>query len=263
MVGAVKMDSQQSLGEMHDPSDPDALITLQLLARGIIQLYRYVGRGGIVGHSDRHQTGSENMPLSLHQAMARLGRQYFSEGHQDRAASVHQLLVDCTTALTDWAPRAVASLAPYQQAVLIDPAYLVPSEDCEAIAEAADGTSLSDLIEHQLHMRLCTMLDSLGNDADRAYTRIREFVGRHGLASRADMAEIANDPELTDDAVSFVKSLYYPVHASHAHNNAVGRCAFCHGLITAEGRCQLDGCCADHPTTQIAEWVPSANAYCA
>ena len=60
--------------------DSEALVTLQLLARGILALYRSVEKGAIVGHTDRMKQGIEGTPLSLLQAMARLGRSY----HQAR-----------------------------------------------------------------------------------------------------------------------------------------------------------------------------------
>jgi hypothetical protein len=74
---------------------PDPLITLQLLASGIVTLYSRVGKGAIVGHTDQHVTGVENTPVALRQAMACLGHLYFAEKRQDQASSVHQLLNMC------------------------------------------------------------------------------------------------------------------------------------------------------------------------
>jgi hypothetical protein len=116
--------------------DAEPLITLQLLAKGILEQYRLVSKGAVVGHTSPRETGSDkNMPLSLHQAMARLGRHYFAEDQEDRASSVHQLLQLCMKPLSAWAPRALGELEKYQNAVLIDPVYLVPNEDCEIIAD--------------------------------------------------------------------------------------------------------------------------------
>jgi hypothetical protein len=57
----------------------------------------------------------------------------------------------------------------YREAILIDPMYRVPNEDCEIIAEEVEGTNLSDLIEHHLHEQLRMTLSKLGHDADVSY----------------------------------------------------------------------------------------------
>jgi hypothetical protein len=66
--------------------------TLHLLAKGIPEQYQRVRLGAIVGHTDDRRTGGENTPLALWQARAQLGRLYFEEGREDRAASFHTLL---------------------------------------------------------------------------------------------------------------------------------------------------------------------------
>lgn len=231
------------------PTDAEPLITLQLLAKGILAQYRQVIKGIVVGHLDRHTTGTDTIPLLLQQAMARLGRHYFMEGQHDQAASVHQLLVLCTTPLHMWAPQVICDLVPYQQAVLIDPVYLVPSEDCESIAEEAEGANLPDLVERYLHEQLRTALTPLGNDADRAYTIIREFIGRHPLATDDELRQLYLNPELPDDTIALVRGLYHPVHRDDAHDGHVRRCAHCAALIGRTGHCRLAGCRAEHSTT--------------
>lgn len=228
-------------------NDPEPLITLQLLAKGIIQQYRLVSKGAVVGHTNDRKTGIENTPLSLQQAMARLGRHYFTEGVEDQAASVHQLLCLCTAPLHMWAPRALIDLHQYRNAILIDPDYLVPNQDCEAIAEEAGGTSLSDLVERYLHESLRTTLTKLGNDADVAYTIIREFVGRHPMATRAELQHLFLNPELTNEVIDFVRSLYLPIHGSYARHGKVQRCAHCQALIGGDELCVLAGCRDDFP----------------
>jgi len=242
--------------------DAEPLITLQLLAKGILEQYRRVGKGAVVGHTDARKTGIENTPLSLHQAMARLGRHYFIEGQMDRAASVHQLLMLCTTPLAEWAPRALGELEKYRDAVLIDPTYLVPNEDCEIIAEEADGTSLGDLVEHHLHNGLRTTLKKLGKDADLAYTTIRAFVGRHPMATTSELQQLYLNQELNDEAIGFVRSLYTPVHAGYARSGQLRRCAYCKALIAEDGMCMLAGCREDHETKDGAS-VPIDMAYIA
>ncbi len=244
-------------------SDSEALITLHLLAKGIVEQYRWTRKGAVVGHTDAARTGTENTPLSLHQAMARLGRHYFVEGKEDRAASIHQLLALCTTPLSTWAPQALADLDRYRDAVLIDPAYRVPNEDCEAIAEEAEGTNLSDLVEHHLHEGLRRRLQKLGADADAAYTIVREFVGRHPMATAGELQRLYSNPELNDEVIRFVHDdLYIPVHADVVSGAKVRRCAYCKALIFPKDGCVLAGCRADHETKDAVP-VPLNEAYLA
>jgi hypothetical protein len=234
--------------------------TLHLLAKGILKQYELVTLGVIVGHTDDRRTGIENMPVALWQASARLGRLYFEEGREDQAASFHALLDHCTKPLRDWAPHAVWSLPEAADAVLIDADYRVPSEDCGGIAQQAPGGNLEDIIENRLHDELTQRLGKLGNDADIAYTAIREFIGRHPLATRAELNGLFAQPELNNAAVEFMQRLYTPVHADFATQGQVHRCHFCRALVSRDNRCTLQGCRHDHPHTKLAESVPLEEA---
>jgi len=237
-----------------------AEVTLQLLAKGILDQYRRVIQGAVVGHADDRRTGIENTPISLRQAAARLGRLYFEEGREDQAASVHALLVLATKPLSKWAPQAIWSLPDATDAVLVDPDYRVPSEDCEVIAQQAEGVTLDDLIENRLHAELSQTLAKLGDDADPVYTSIREFIGRHPLATNRELHGLYARPELPTAAVEFVHSLYNPVHADFALQGQVRRCPFCRALMGRDNRCTLQGCREDHPQMSQAEQVPLDNA---
>jgi hypothetical protein len=234
--------------------------TLLLLAKGILEQYQLVTHGAIVGHTDDRRTGVENTSLALWQASARLGRLYFEEGHEDVAASFHALLDHCTKPLRDWAPRAVWSLPEAADAMLIDGDYRVPSEDCEVIAQQTQGTSLEDLIEKRLHNDLTQTLGKLGDDADAAYTTIREFVGRHPLATSAELNGLYAQPELNNAAIEFVQRLYTQVHADVATQGQVQRCHFCNAPVGRDGKCMLQGCRQDHPHTELAKPVPLEEA---
>lgn len=223
-------------------ADAEPLITLQLLAKGILDQYQRVRKGAIVGHSEARRTGIENTPMSLYQAMARLGRHYFIEGQEDLASSVHCLLELCTKPLASWAPCAVGSLERYKDAVLIDPTYLVPNEDCEIIAAEAEGSSLSDLIEYHLHEELRNTLKKLGAGADAGYTTIREFIGRHPLALESELQGLYLNAELSNEAVAFVRNIYLPVHAGYAVGGRLRRCIHCNALIASDGWCALASC---------------------
>lgn len=258
---------------------PKPIVTLQLLASGIMAQYHLARKGAIVGHTDRRVTGMDNTPETLRQAMAQLGYLYFAEDKDDLAASVHQLLRKCTKSLDTWAPQALLDVQDghYRDAVLIDADYHddpVPSEDCETIvAEIAarqGQVNLSNLLEHELHDQLRDTLKVLSTeDADRVYTEVRKFVGSHPLASDDDFRQLAADQSVPTPAYRFVtQHLYEPVHAwDSPDGQVVRRCAYCNGLITASrtggwarGVCCLPGCRDDNSTTKDAEPIPLAQA---
>ena len=119
-------------GTEHAPTDESrgfATDTVQILAMGLLQQYRAVAEGAVVGATLVDGGSKLNTPLALRQAMARLGRLYFVDGLPDHAASVNNLITLCTHPLATWAPSAVTQLPEYADAVLVDPTYLVPSED--------------------------------------------------------------------------------------------------------------------------------------
>lgn len=240
----------------------EPFVTLQLLARGILELYRDVDHGYIVGYNDPLQ--GHHTPDALRKAMTQLGRAYLTEGSPDQAASIHLLLRQCTTPLDTWAPRSLASLPDYRRTILIDPTYLVPSEDCDEIAAAAGGSHLDDLLERRWHAALMTTLQVQGAAAaDAAYTRVREFIGRRPMTSRAELAAIAQDPELPYEVGAWLTSIYRRAHRSEAREGLVPRCGWCQGKGSLEGHCTLAGCRADHPDAKPTEPLAVAEAWIA
>jgi hypothetical protein len=260
------LDEDRLLRVIADPETPSGRpvleygrITLDLLARGILEQFRLAGDGAVVGHSGNLMPGIPHTAGTLRIAAARLGRLYFEEGREDRAASAHALLRLCTQPLRNWAPAALSGLA--GSAVLIDAEYLVPSEDCDLLARQSDGVNAEDLVEHRLHEELISSLVKLPDrDAATAYTSIREFIGRHALASVAELHGVYARPELPTAAADFVRSLYSPVHAGRAVSGMVTRCRFCRALVDPDGRCRLSGCQEDHPRAQTSEQIPVGDA---
>lgn len=242
--------------------DTEAIITVQHLAIGILRQHRLVRGGAIVGHTGNRSDGVPHTAIELQQAQARLSRYAMLEGSPDQTSSVHSLLRFCMKPLVEWAPQAICAVERYRDAILIDPIYLVPSEECEAIAEEVDASNLSDLIEHHLHSGLQDSLRRLGSDADFNYTHIREFIARHPLATTSELQRIRRNAELSDEAIAFITQIYQPVHAMHAVAGMVHRCNDCAGLITTEGHCILASCAETHPDPQWTE-VPLSDAWIA
>lgn len=237
-----------------------ARVTLELLAQGVIEQHRRVREGRTIGIVRLGQGGAESTPIALRQAMARLGRLYFEDGREDRAASVHELLRQCMSPLSHWAPSALHFLPGLTGSVLIDPDYRVPSEDCEAIGEQAPGTRMEDLIERGLHSRLMSTVERLGSDAADTYTVVREFIARHPLVTEGELRGLTSRPEIPDAAIDFVKSIYIPLHNYHAVNGEFNRCSYCLAPIGRDGRCFLQGCREDHLTARRDQPVRQGDA---
>ena len=237
-----------------------AKVTLDLLAQGVVQQYRQVKRGEIAGFVNHGHPQVNSPPITLRQAMARLGRLYFEDGVEDQAASVHRLLEQCMTPIACWAPSAIIALPEAHDLVLIDPEYRVPSDDCAAIVEDAPGSNLDDLIERRLHETLLSTINRPGVDVNEAYTVIREFIARHPLATGPEFDELRNSPAIPDETFELVQSLYQTVHADHWVSGRINRCYHCNAPISRDGRCFLRGCCEDHPSTTKTEQVDSGDA---
>jgi hypothetical protein len=237
-------------------------ITLRLLALGLLALFRAVTeRDAIVGHMDAQQ---RNTPATLRRAMALLGRHYFEEGQPDVTASVHALIRCAMTPLEEWAPIALRQLPNVADLVLVDPDYVVPTEDCQLIAEEAEGATPDDLVERHLHDQLMESLNRLSGNADRAYTAVREFIGRHPMATRPELRLLTHeDPEWPDEAIAFIQSVYMAVHRGSVAGTGISRCRFCQGLIDRDGRCTLRACREEHSPSESGERVAVEHAFAA
>lgn len=240
---------------------PEAERAVALLARGVLQQFQSVQQGGIVGVTSQFSAGKE-IPLALRQAQAHLARLYLECGLDDRVASVHELLVLCKQPLRAWAPPPIATHEEYADAILIDTDYVVPSEDCEAIAE--QGGHLEDLVERQFHKALMVALEKLP-DEERApaYTLVRRFIAEHPVATHEEWRGIRNDPHLTQETARFFETIYEPAHADIAFGGAVPRCIRCHGYVRRDGSCILASCRHMQKKAGVGERIRVADAFVA
>lgn len=242
-------------------SQSEAERTVALLARGVLQQFRNVQQGSIVGVT-RNVGKLQGTPLTLRQAQAHLARLYLENGLDDQVASVHELLVRCKQPLRAWAPPPIATHEEYADAILIDTDYVVPSEDCETIAE--QGGHLEDLVEKQFHKDLMVALEKLP-DEERApaYTQVRSFIAEHPLATHEEWRGIRNDPHLTQETARFFETVYEPAHADLAIDGAVPRCARCHGYVRRDDSCVLASCRHVQKKAVVGERIHLANAFVA
>lgn len=234
------------------PTDDRELLlgdTVSLLAGAILKQFEATREGQIVGIY-------REIPTEVRQAQAHLARLAFEDGDEDRFASVHDLLTMCRTPMKAWAPTPLASHPAYATVLLIDPEHLVPTEECNQLAE--QGGRLDDLLEKRLHVELMQALDRV-NESERAdaYTLTRRFIAEHPLATHEELALVRNNPHLNPTVAAFLDRVYQPVHGSDTQGGVVARCGHCQGPMTPSGSCRLATCRALHPESVVGDRLPA------
>ena len=227
-------------------------VTLQLLAKGIVTQYQQVRDGAIVG---------TDPPAALQQAMARLSRLYLEEGVEDLSSGIHPLLTRCTTPLSQWAPIGITRIPGADTTVLIDPDYLVPTEECQDIVAETDGSNIEDLLERRLHREMTEAISQPSRNQDHCYSVLREFICRHPLATHDELRGLYSNSRIPTAAIKFAEnSLYVRPHVAFAEHGLIARCFHCRGPISREGHCTLRGCREDYPKTKLTDPVPLDSA---
>jgi hypothetical protein len=217
-----------------------------LLAQGIVRQYeRVLGGREIVRQDDR-------MPPELQAAMCRLGRLYIEEGKPDRAACIHDVLdrARYTLGSSAWnLDLFTAHEFPFRNAVLIDPELRVPTVDCVSIARVSGGVGEDNVIEHRLHAILRDAVERLGPARDRAYTTIRELLGRRSLIGELELTRWVGDQKLTPVHGIF-DEFFEPVADAWLIDGRANCCADCGTLLRPhpdraafpDGHCPLRTC---------------------
>lgn len=223
--------------------------TVSLLAGAILKQFEATREEHIVGIYSE-------IPTELRQAQAYLAHLAFENGETDRFASVHELLALCRKPMSAWAPVPLAGHPGYATAVLIDPEFLVPTEECNQFAE--QGGRIDDLIEKRLHEGLTQALSRITEDERaEAYTLVRRFIADHPLATMEELGRIRKNPRLNPKVAAFLDQVYQPVHVSETRHGQVLRCSHCHGPMTPQGKCRLATCRSLHPVSQTGAALPA------
>ncbi|MFC4454111.1 hypothetical protein [Deinococcus sonorensis] len=226
--------------------------TARLLAAGLLRQFKNTQNGLIVGIISE-------LPRELRQAQTWLARLALRAGEEDRFAAVHPLIHMCTRPMGEWAPAPLAHHPAYRDLVLVDPDYLVPTEECDALA--AQGGRVDDLIESRLHRALMDALSTLpGDEQAGAYTLIRRFIAEQPLATAEELRTLLLDPHLNAPLKSLIHQCYEPVHPSERRGPLVVRCAYCRGPMHPDGRCRLASCRAAHRIPKAGPGVPADTA---
>jgi hypothetical protein len=224
-----------------------------LLAQGILRQYDRVLNNNIVRQDD-------GLPPELQSAMCKIGRIYIDEGKKDRASCVHDLLDRARYSFdsSEWGLTAFQdSDFPFAQAVLIDPDFRVPTQDCSVIAAIPGGFGEANFLEHQFHSRLREAAECFAGRRDEVYTAIRELVGRRSLIGEREFMTWLIENRLTPLQHSILELFFEPLPEPWLINGLANRCGNCGTLMRPhpdtdnfpEGRCPLRQCNSKVPPT--------------
>jgi len=226
--------------------------TVVLLAAGLLRQFKDTQQGKVVGII-------HDLPRELRQAQAWLARLALRAGEEDRFASVHVLIHACTRPMQEWAPAPLATHPSYAETLLVDPDYLVPTEECDQLAQ--QGGRVDDLIESRLHRTLMDALATLPEDEQAGtYTLIRRFIAEQPLATQDELQTLLLDAHLNAPLRALIHQCYEPVHPNERRGRNVIRCAHCRGPMRADGSCRLASCRAMHATPAAGPAIPAERA---
>lgn len=219
-----------------------------LLAQGILRQYDRVisGREIVCQH--------DSMPPELYKAMCKLGRLYIEEGLSDRAACVHDVLERARYSLDsdEWELEIFRQREfRFWKVTLIDPDLRVPTSDCSAIANLSGGFGEDNVIEHRLYTQLRDATERLGSRRQhKAYTALRELVGRHSLIAERQLLDYLVNNDLTPLQGMITDNFFDQVAELWLIDGLAHSCAHCGTLMRPhpnkklfpEGRCPIRLC---------------------
>jgi hypothetical protein len=199
-----------------------------LLAQGILLQYHSIINGReIVRQNDK-------IPHPLHSAMCMLGRLYVEEGKVDRAACVHDVLERARHPLNSdsWGLATFQKQDfPFGKVALVESELRVPTQDCSAIAKISGSFGEDNVIEHQLHGSLRNATEKLGRRRkERAYSVLRELLGRRSLISDRELLEKLTDEQLTPLQETVI-DFFDPVPDVWLIDGFANRCGNCGTLM--------------------------------
>lgn len=223
----------------------DAIVTIRLLAKGIVETARRVADGAIVRQDD--------MPTSLRSGLERLSRHCLVEGIVDHGANVHVLMDLATTPIGEWGISSFSGEFPYVRAILIDRDLGVPSADCLDIGMIS---SEADVYEGIHHRQLREAVRSHGKRADEVYTLVRERLVRKPVDNQKDLMAFLLDSGLAKISDVF-RGWMRPIPlACRFPDGKTRTCAGCGSLLYPTrdtsrfpvGRCRIRACTEVRPT---------------
>ena len=220
-----------------------------LLAQGIIRQYdRVLSEREIVRQED-------SMPSEIYKAMCKLGRLYIEAGLPDQAACIHSVLNCACYSLNHdrWGLDIFCQTDfRFSGVTLIDPDLHVPTSDCSLIANLSGAFGEDNVIEHRLYTRLREATERLSRryQQHKAYTALRELVGRRSLIGERELLDYLVENDLTPLQGMIADTFFDPVPEVWLIEGFAHRCGYCGTLMRPhpdkrlypEGRCPVRQC---------------------
>jgi hypothetical protein len=173
---------------------------------------RYVGDQIGLTREDRH-------------AMALVSRARLSQGLSDIGAEIHEVLAHCLQPLGEWLPLPSIHAERLTAVALLDPDGGVPTREAEELAQRFATATAS--IEELLFSRFQELLAKGSRLAAAAvYTRVREFVVRHPIATHEQLRELLPDVPSTI-GVLIQQEFYEPVPDGWGPHETLTICGHC------------------------------------
>ncbi|WP_296747203.1 hypothetical protein [Mesorhizobium sp.] len=195
------------------------------------------------------------MPETLRRGMALVSAIALRDGYeQDIGAQVNSFTAMACLPVGEWGPIAFAR-CDERAAILVDPGYGTPTEDCLQLANIGDESGIAEDIFHE---RLRTALSAVGAAAPQLYRLVRENIVRQPCRRRSEVLAFAQEvPELAGDLPSFFR----PLPASALHGRTLRICGHCSSpLIPVSdrvsyplGRCAVRECRMSWPEAIVGD----------
>lgn len=178
---------------------------------------------------DRHPGDQVGLTREDRHAMAMVSRARLRHGQIDVGAEIHQLLSCCTRPLGEWLPLPTIHAERLSAVVLLDPQEGVPTSEADELSQRFVSSTAS--IEELLFSRFQEQLAKSSRlAAGTAYTRVREFVVRHPIATRDEVASLSSVLPSTI-AVLINQEFYEPVPDGWSQQGTLAICAHCRNAI--------------------------------
>jgi hypothetical protein len=164
--------------------------------------------------------------------MALVSRARLRSGHTDIGAEIHLLMSHCTQPLADWLEVASLHTQGLSNVVLLDPEDLVPTSEAQELAAGFFSTGAS--LEERLFEQFREQLRRSSKIAEHAnYTRVREFVVRHPIATATQLSELTRElPSTLGLLIS--EQFYEPVPENWARDGLISCCVHCGNALSQQ-----------------------------
>jgi len=231
----------------------EAVLPAALAALVVRQARMAVMEGRPISGVDRLAGDQVGLNREDRHAMALVSRARLRLGLSDVGAEIHELLFHCTRPLGEWLPLPSIHADRLSDVVLLDSDEGVPTREAEELAQrfVSATASIEELIFGRFREQL-TKSSRLA--ASSYYTRVREFVVRHPVATGDQLAKIAAE---VPSAIGILinQQFYEPVPQGWAVEGKLPICGHCANALEANDTgytCRTRACADTLPSSQGA-----------